>query len=55
MPKKNTPAEKPADQFKRFVETARKLEVDESGKALDDAFRSITRKSAAKPTKTRAR
>lgn len=39
MPKKKTPADKPEDQFKRFVETAREHGVDESGKPLEDAFR----------------
>jgi hypothetical protein len=44
-PKKRTPRPscKPDDpeQFKRFVETGRKLDVDESGKALDRAFDKI--------------
>lgn len=30
MPKKKTPDEKPADQFKRFVETAREHGVEEN-------------------------
>ncbi len=42
MPKKKTPAEKPKDQFKRFVETAKELEVDQSGKPLNDAFSDLS-------------
>lgn len=29
MPKKKTPTEKPKEQFKRFVETAKEVVVDE--------------------------
>lgn len=32
------------EQSERFKETARKLEVDETGKALDTAFRAIVGK-----------
>ena len=38
MPKRKRPDEKPEEQFKRFVETAREHGVDESGKPLDEAF-----------------
>ena len=38
MPKRKEPELTPAEQFKRFKETAKKLEVDESGKPLTDAF-----------------
>ena len=41
MPKRKKPAEKPEKQFERFVETARELEVDESGKPLRDAFKGL--------------
>ena len=44
MPKKKSrdPNEKP--QSERFVETARELEVDESGKDFDRAFRKVVKK-----------
>jgi hypothetical protein len=40
---KAKPKPKPTDkaQFERFVETARKLGVEEVGPAFDDAFRRI--------------
>ena len=50
MPKKKTPAEKPSDQFKRFVETAREHEVDESGKDLEDAFKKVAPRPSQKRT-----
>jgi hypothetical protein len=37
------------EQFERFVETARKLGVDESGEAFDRAFEKI-----ARPRKTKS-
>jgi hypothetical protein len=44
MPRK--PKLKPdnPEQFKRFLETAREVEVDENPKALDRAFRKVTRR-----------
>ncbi len=39
MPKRKEPELKPKEQFKRFMETAKKLEVDESGKEFEKAFR----------------
>jgi hypothetical protein len=38
------PRETAAEQHKRFVEVAKKLETDESPKAFDRAFEEITRK-----------
>ena len=38
VPKKKVPDEK---QFERFVETARELGVDETGKAFEEAFAKI--------------
>ena len=35
MPKRQEPELTPAEQFKRFRETVKKLEVDETGKDLD--------------------
>jgi hypothetical protein len=39
MPKRKEPELDPKEQFKRFVETAKKLEVDESGKDFERAFK----------------
>lgn len=50
MPKKKTPELDPKEQFKRFQETAKTLEVDESGDAFAKAFGSIA-KSQAKSRK----
>jgi hypothetical protein len=49
MPKKKDPPLAPKEQFKRFVETVRKLEVDERGKEFERAF-----KKAVPPKKPRA-
>ena len=51
MPKRKEPELKPAEQFKRFRETAKKLDVDESGKELEEAFRRI----APSPKKAKPR
>jgi len=58
MPKRKGPEPKPEEQFREFVETARKLGVDESGKALEDAFKKLTSPSVRRgvqkaPQKTR--
>lgn len=47
MPKSKKPPEKPKDQFKRFVETARSLKIDESGEPLEEVFKK-TRPAARK-------
>jgi hypothetical protein len=41
MPKRKEPELDPKEQFKRFVETARELEVDESGKEFERAFKKV--------------
>ena len=41
MPKRKEPELDPKDQFKKFVETARELEVDESGKEFEKAFKRL--------------
>ena len=38
MPKKKKADEKPEEQFERFVEAARTLGVEESGKNLEEVF-----------------
>jgi hypothetical protein len=43
MPKKKRPSEKPEEQFERFVETARQVEVDETGITAEKAFKSLLR------------
>ena len=44
MPKRKRPEEKPKDQFKRFVEAAKDLLVDEADKPLEKAFKKFSRK-----------
>jgi hypothetical protein len=41
MPKRKEPELTPAEQFKRFRETVKELEVDESGKPLEQAFKAV--------------
>lgn len=38
MPKRKKSEEKPEEQFKRFVEAAKKAELDDDGKAAETAF-----------------
>lgn len=38
MPKRKEPELDPKEQFKRFVQTAREHDVDESGKDFERAF-----------------
>lgn len=53
MPKRKEPPMPPKEQFKRFVETAREHEVDESGKELERTFkRLVTPKNATKPRRS---
>ena len=49
MPKRKEPELTPAEQFKRFKETVKKLEVDETGKDLDQAFKRIAKSPAVPP------
>lgn len=46
MPKRKQPELKPAEQFKRFREAAKRAEVDETGKTAEEAFRKL---STSKP------
>lgn len=41
MPKRKEPELDPKEQFKRFVETAREHDVDESGKEFERAFKKV--------------
>lgn len=47
MPKRKRPEEKPKDQFKRFLETAKEHEVDDDG-VVDSAFRKLAKASKPK-------
>jgi hypothetical protein len=49
MPKRKEPELKPAEQFKRFRETAKRHGLDETGKELDDAFKKLA--PVSKPKK----
>jgi len=49
MPKRKEPPLPPKEQFKRFVETAREHEVDETGKEFERAFKKVARPQ--KPTR----
>ena len=51
MPKRKKPELKPQEQFKRFVETAKKHEVDESGKDFEKAFKKAVPPKKAKPSR----
>lgn len=52
MPKRKEPELTPKEQFKRFVETARKHEVDESGKEFERVFKKVVPpKRAPRPKK----
>lgn len=54
MPKRKEPELDPKEQFKRFVETAKELEVDESGKPLSDAFSQALRPGRGQQSKGEA-
>ena len=49
MPKKKRPEEKPEEQIERFVETARKVGIDDDGKAADEAFKKVATGDAKHP------
>lgn len=46
MPKRKNPPEKPKDQFKRFLETAKEREVDEGVEKIDKAFAALAKPKA---------
>ena len=43
MPKRKEPELKPAEQFKRFREAAKRHGLDETGKELEEAFKHVAR------------
>jgi hypothetical protein len=51
MPRKPAPKPDNPEQFKRFIETAREVEVDESPDALDRALERIIRRGRKRPSK----
>lgn len=51
MPKKKTPDLDPKEQFKRFVEEARKRGVDENENALAKKFKSLAQAQTERPSK----
>jgi hypothetical protein len=50
MPKKKTPTEKPKDQFKRFVETAKEIGIEP--RDAEQSFEKLSVKEGAKVAKT---
>lgn len=51
MPRKPNPPHDNPEQSKRFLEAAKRAEVDESGKGFDAAFKKLVRpKIKAAPT-----
>jgi hypothetical protein len=49
MPRKPKPKPDNPEQFKRFIDMARKVEVDESPEAFDRAFEIVVRAKKEKP------
>lgn len=50
MPKKNPPKPDETPQRERFIEKARELECDESGKTFERAFAKMVPPNKKKPT-----
>lgn len=50
MPRKPKPKPDNPEQFKRFLETAREVEADESPDAIDRAFKKVVRGEKDKST-----
>jgi hypothetical protein len=55
MPKRKEPELDPKEQFKRFQETAKRLEVDERGNDIEREFDRLARPSKAKDRKKSSR
>jgi hypothetical protein len=51
MLRKPKPKPDNPEQFKRFIEMAREVEVDESADAIDRAFHRVVGKKPSQPTK----
>jgi hypothetical protein len=52
MPKRKEPPLPPKEQFKRFIETAREHDVDESGREFERDFKKVARPSKPKSKST---
>lgn len=48
MPKRKRPEEKPEDQFKRFIESATTLGVEENSKEVEKSFGKLASGSQSK-------
>jgi hypothetical protein len=48
MPKRKEPEMTPAEQFKRFRETAKRHGLDETGSELEEAFKGLVPKNPSK-------
>jgi hypothetical protein len=51
MPRKPAPKPDDPDQFKRFIETARQVEADESPDAIDRALERVIRRNRKRAPK----
>ena len=51
MPKRKEPELTPEEQFKRFVQTAKEHEVDETGEEFEKAFKKIVPQQKRQPAK----
>lgn len=51
MPKRKTPEEKPEEQFKRFIKTAKEHGVEESGDEFERTFTKVSQPKS-RPRKT---
>lgn len=49
MPKRKTPNEKPEEQFRRFVETANTLGIEEFETEIEKKFRSVAEQAKKRP------
>ena len=48
MPKRKEPQLPPKEQFKKFVESVRKHEMDETGEEFERAFKRVAQKPRAR-------
>jgi hypothetical protein len=53
MPRKPKPQPDNPEQFKRFIDMAREVEVDEDPEALERAFNKVVRQPSPQSPKTR--
>ena len=51
MPKRKEPELKPAEQFKRFREAAKRHGIEESSQQIEQAFERLARNKRATPKK----